>query len=292
MARWNGGRPAVAGRWAGAAMPAVLMYHSVTARHHDPYLVTVTPERFARQMSWLRRRGLRGVSVRDLLAARRNDAGSGLVGLTFDDGYADFVEHAVPVLAQHGFGATVFPVAGLLGGTNDWDAEGPRRALMTACQVRQAADAGIEIGSHGMRHVSLPTADGPTLAAETESSRAVLQAASGQEVAGFCYPYGHVDGRAAAAARAAGYDYACAIWVSRHTGPHALPRIYIGEADSSWRLWAKSARHLLRRDHAGVGAGLAAGGRREADGENPSTGVGRLRRLADARRAADRHSRI
>jgi peptidoglycan/xylan/chitin deacetylase (PgdA/CDA1 family) len=46
------------------------------------------------------------------------------VGLTFDDGYADFVVHAMPILRHFGFTATVFPV---------------------------------EIGSHGLRHVSLPS---------------------------------------------------------------------------------------------------------------------------------------
>ena len=44
-------------------MPAIAMFHSVSPYDEDPYLVTVTPERFDRQMRWLRRRGLRGVSV-------------------------------------------------------------------------------------------------------------------------------------------------------------------------------------------------------------------------------------
>ena len=71
-------------------MPAdlVLMYHSVEPYTADPYQVTVHPDRFARQLRWLRRRGLRGVSMRELLAARRDGTARGLVGLTFDDGYA------------------------------------------------------------------------------------------------------------------------------------------------------------------------------------------------------------
>src|SRR6266576_1468104 len=77
-------------------MPMVLMYHSVEPYEADPYLVTVSPPRFAQQMHWLARRGLRGTSVRDLLAARAAGAGKGLVGLTFDDGYADFARHALP----------------------------------------------------------------------------------------------------------------------------------------------------------------------------------------------------
>jgi peptidoglycan/xylan/chitin deacetylase (PgdA/CDA1 family) len=209
--------------WAGGSMPAVLMYHSVTPCHEDPYLVTVSPERFGQQMRWLRRRGLRGVSVAELLAARDSGAGDDLVGLTFDDGYADFAQHALPVLARHGFSATLFVIAGRLGGDNAWDAAGPRKPLLTARQVRQVAEAVIEIGSHGLRHVRLPSAAGPALTAETENSRVVLQGISGQPVAGFCYPYGDVDGRVVAGVREAGYEYGCAIWRSDHTGRHALP---------------------------------------------------------------------
>ena len=236
--------------WGGGVMPAVLMYHSVSPYTHDPYLVTVSPARFRQQMAWLRARGLRGVGVAELLAARTGAGAAGLVGLTFDDGYADFMLYALPVLARYGFAATVFPLAARLGGVNTWDPAGPRKPLMTARQVRQAADAGMEIGSHGLRHVSLPSASGAALTAELENSRAVLQAASGQPVAGFCYPYGDANPRVVAAVRTAGYSYGCAIWRGEHTSQHALPRIYIGEPDSTWRLWAKAVKHRLTWDYA------------------------------------------
>lgn len=250
-------QPAGAGL-AGSSVPVVIMYHSVIDYDEDPYLVTVSPARFRQQLDWLRRRGLRGVSVAELVAARQAGDGRGLVGLTFDDGYADFVSNVMPALAECGFGATVFPIAGRLGGQNDWDAKGPRKPLMTAGQVRQAADAGIEIGSHGLRHVSLPGTSDDELAAEAGQSRAILQQASGQPVTGFCYPYGHLDERTVAAVRAAGYSYGCAIWRSEIAGPHTIPRFFVGEADTSWRLWAKGMRHWLSWDYRGPGAGQLA----------------------------------
>ncbi|NED86362.1 polysaccharide deacetylase family protein, partial [Streptomyces sp. SID11233] len=84
----------------------MLMYHSVSEVREDPYRVTVTPHRLERQLRWLRRRGLRGVCVATLLAARAAGRGEGLVGLTFDDGYADFLSHAVPLLHRYGCTAT------------------------------------------------------------------------------------------------------------------------------------------------------------------------------------------
>lgn len=104
--------------------PWIAMYHSVGDCSDDPYRITVTPERLDRQLSWLRGRGLRGVSVSELLTAPSR---TGLVGLTFDDGYADFVDHALPVLARHDCGATLFVLPGRLGGDNAWDPLGPRK---------------------------------------------------------------------------------------------------------------------------------------------------------------------
>jgi len=239
--------------------PLVYMYHSVTPYEVDPYLVTVSPLRFDQQLRWLRRRGLKGVCMRDLLAARQAGSGAGLVGLTFDDGYADFASYAVPALERYGFSATVFPIAARLGGDNEWDSEGPRKPLLTAKQVRQLADAGMEIGSHGMLHVSLISVPDAELASELRDSRAVLQGISGQEVAGFCYPYGDVDSRVIAAVRSAGYGYGCAIWRSALTGPHALPRTFVGDGDSAARLWAKGARHRLGRWHRGAAVSLPSG---------------------------------
>lgn len=227
------------------AMPLVLMYHSITPYMQDPYLVTVSPPRFEQQMSWLRRRGLRGTSVRELLAAAERGEARSLVGLTFDDGYADLVEYVVPGLRRHGFTATVFVIGGRLGGDNSWDADGPRKPLMTAGQVRQVAADGIEIGSHGLRHVTLPGTSDAELTAELTHSRQVLQDVSGQDVRGFCYPYGDLDGRVVNGVREAGYEYGCAIWRSDFTGRHALPRTYIGDADSPPRMWAKRLRHRL-----------------------------------------------
>jgi peptidoglycan/xylan/chitin deacetylase (PgdA/CDA1 family) len=235
-------------------IPIILMYHSITPYEQDPYRVTVSPARFEQQMQWLHQRGLRGTSVREVLDARAVGHEQRLVGLTFDDGYADFAEYALPVLQRYRFSATVYVIADRMGGENEWDAEGPRKRLLRAEQVRQLADAGMEIGSHGLRHVSLPKTLGKALAEEIDGSRRALQAVSGQDVPGFCYPYGDIDGAAVEGVRAAGYDYACAHWPSEYTGQYALPRTVVLESDSALRLRAKGLRHWLTWGYRGPGA--------------------------------------
>lgn len=227
------------------------MYHSIADTADDPYRVTVSPVRFARQLHWLNDRGLRGVSVRELLAATAAGRAKGLVGLTFDDGYADFLDSALPLLRRHGFTATVYVLPGRIGGENAWDRDGPRKHLLTEDGILRVAEAGMEIGSHGMRHISLTAVDDRTLAEETRCSRELLEEITGTPVDGFCYPYGDVDARVVRAVREAGYRYGCAIDPGPLTCAHALPRIHIDEQDTPWRLTAKRVLHPLRRRRPG-----------------------------------------
>ncbi|WP_443064955.1 polysaccharide deacetylase family protein [Streptomyces sp. NBC_00576] len=241
--------PADRGRRAArpGSVPWVAMYHSVGDCSDDPYRITVTPARLDAQLRWLHRHGLRGVGVAELLAARSRGEGRGLVGLTFDDGYADFLTNALPVLERWDCGATLFVLPGRLGGENAWDPLGPRRPLLTADGIRAVAGAGVEIGSHGLTHVDLTKADDEVLRAEVAESRAVLSELSGAPVEGFCYPYGTVDQRAVDAVRAAGYGYGCAIDPGQLNGVHVLPRVHIGENDTAVRLRLKYRLHRLRR---------------------------------------------
>ncbi|ONK12764.1 polysaccharide deacetylase family protein [Streptomyces sp. MP131-18] len=225
----------------------LLMYHSVAYADHDPYRITVTPDRLHSQLGWLRRRGLRGVSVGELLRARAAGRAARMVGLTFDDGYRDFLDTALPLLRGHGCTATVFVLPGRLHGSNAWDADGPRKRLLNADGIKAVAAAGMEIGSHGMRHVSLQGAADDVLEREVVDSRRRLTDLTGVPVQGFCYPYGAVDRRALAAVEDAGYGYGCAISPGRLTGRFALPRVHIGERDTGLRMRLKQALHPVRR---------------------------------------------
>ncbi|HZZ46822.1 MAG TPA: polysaccharide deacetylase family protein [Pseudonocardia sp.] len=222
----------------------VWMHHSVADYERDPYQITVTPSTFQRQLTWLRRRGLRGVSVVELLTG---PGGRELVGLTFDDGYADFMTTVVPALHRFGFTATVYVLAGRLGGSNSWDADAPHKALMTGEQVRAAAGAGMEIGSHGLRHLHLPELRPDQLADEVGRSRELLREVSGQEVAGFAYPYGDAGEREFEAVREAGYTHASHVGHPTPVTAFSIPRTFVGERDRGARLTAKRVRHELRR---------------------------------------------
>jgi peptidoglycan/xylan/chitin deacetylase (PgdA/CDA1 family) len=225
--------------------PMIFMYHGVADVDDDPNQLCVSPGRFAEQMAWLARRGLRGVGIATLVDAMLTGRQRGLVGLTFDDGYTNVLDTALPVLRRHGFSATAYIISDRLGGTNEWD-KGPTWQLMTGDQVRELAAAGFEIGSHAATHVRLAGASPAQLTAEVSESRASLAALLGSEIRGFAYPYGSMDAAARRAVRDAGYEYACAVDASApEIGLMALPRIYVGQKDDAMRMAVK--RLLYRR---------------------------------------------
>jgi peptidoglycan/xylan/chitin deacetylase (PgdA/CDA1 family) len=243
------------------------MYHSVADRRPDPHGLCVPPRTLARQLDALRRRGLRGVSMADLMAAHRSGSARGLVGLTFDDGYTDVLD-AAEVLAERGFGATLYVVAGRFGGTNDWDDSG--WPLLTAAGVREVDALGIEIASHTLTHPHLPRCPPDRLRAEVADSRAVLQDLLGHEVPGFAYPFGDEDPAVVEAVAAAGYREAVrADTGAPSTSAHpelTVPRSYVGPGDGPVRLAGKHLRHQLRHQ---LSRQLSHRRRRRAEGVAP-----------------------
>ena len=239
--------------------PPVFMYHSISpSTEPDPHRLRVHPARLERHLRLLARLGLRGVSLGELLRAREEGRARGLVGLTFDDGYADFLDHAVPLLEKYRMTGTLYVVAGRLGGANDWD-DGPRLPIMDADQVRAVAAAGHEVGSHTMTHPRLAGADPADLAGEVVESRRVLEDVLQAEVPGFCYPYGSYDAAAAEAVRAAGYDHACVTGDYDPGDRFTLPRCYVSPGDTTVHVVARMVRHGIRSRRRG--SGVAPSGR-------------------------------
>ena len=235
---------APADRLALGRVPMILMYHAVADIPWDPNQLGVTPARFAQQMDTLHRLGLRGVGIGTLVDAMRAGRQRGLVGITFDDGYVNVLESALPELKRHGFTASVYIISGRLGGTNEWD-EGPAWPLLSASQVGELAAAGMEIGSHSASHVRLAGLPAGQLETEVSGSRASLSELTGAPVRGFAYPYGSMDAAARRAVHDAGYGYACAVQTPRaDLGLMALPRVYVGQQDGAARMTAK--RFLYR----------------------------------------------
>lgn len=120
---------------------------------------------------------------------------SGGIALTFDDGCESDLLVAAPLLKAAGFGATFYLVSNWVG----------KAGFLSAAQVRELAENGFEIGSHGQNHAFLSDLPDEKLRAELGDSRKHLQDLTGREIAHFSCPGGRFDARVAGFAREIGY---------------------------------------------------------------------------------------
>jgi peptidoglycan/xylan/chitin deacetylase (PgdA/CDA1 family) len=104
-----------------APVGLILLYHRVAAPATDPQLLSVTPERFSSHMAYLSRH-FEIVSLHELVRRMPNaGTGSRLAAVTFDDGYADNLSQAKPILESCHVPATVFvATAALVTGSPFW----------------------------------------------------------------------------------------------------------------------------------------------------------------------------
>jgi peptidoglycan/xylan/chitin deacetylase (PgdA/CDA1 family) len=142
------------------------------------------------QNVWLSREQF--LSLLDCAAGRKD------VAITFDDGNASDVEHALPALRERGLRATFFVVAGRLG----------TPCLLDEGGVRTLAAAGMEIGCHGMRHRPWRGLDERALHEELVEAKAVLERVIGRPVTRAACPFGSYDRRVLRTLRGSGYRHA------------------------------------------------------------------------------------
>jgi peptidoglycan/xylan/chitin deacetylase (PgdA/CDA1 family) len=166
----------------------VLFYHRVS---DDPDPLAISPRRFREQMDLLAADGYRVVDVVEagrLLASRAPlDA---VVALSFDDGYRDVAEHALPVLEQHGFNATVFVATGVVDGTAEFSWYARQPPVLSWDEILALDGSALSFEAHTITHPNLTALARPEAEAEIAGSKRALEARLGRAVEAFCYPAG------------------------------------------------------------------------------------------------------
>jgi peptidoglycan/xylan/chitin deacetylase (PgdA/CDA1 family) len=202
----------------------ILMFHKIARAPWATNLpgLYVSPAEFERQVSALVRAGEQCVPFGEVKAA----AESGKQGycLSFDDGFENVLDNALPVLVRHRLRAIQFLVAGLIGQEDQWDraiGEPPLR-LMNEAQVRDWLAAGQDIGSHTMWHPHLTALAPERARAEIFDSRKALEDQFQTPIRHFCYPYGDCNERVRDWVGEAGYEAACTT-VEAVNGPGVDP---------------------------------------------------------------------
>jgi peptidoglycan/xylan/chitin deacetylase (PgdA/CDA1 family) len=216
----------------------VVAFHRVTDAP-DSDSLSVSPRTFERYCRFFDRH-FRVVSLGDLVdKLARGVRLDHELAITFDDGYRDNFENAMPVLQKLSLPATFFVVSDWIG--TDvvpwWDRQqGFRYPWMTWEQVRSLHRQGFEIGGHTRTHVDLGAVPEIQAAEEIFGVRRELEQRLGSAVDLFAYPYGRRDNIVEAnraLVKAAGFRCCCSCFGGINqpgTDPFHVARIPI----TSW----------------------------------------------------------
>lgn len=193
---------------AGQHGPIALMYHSVC---EDGSLASwpwsISLDLFRSHLLLIKELGLKTICVRDF---SKGNVDSKSVLITFDDGYIDNYA-AFSLLKELGMCATWFVVAGAVGGKSEWSYgdNAPLLDMMSAEQLREMHQTGMEIGSHCNWHHHLSRLSNDELVKEILLSRDNLAKIVDAEIVSFAYPYGEYGAREIESLRRANYQFAC-----------------------------------------------------------------------------------
>jgi len=158
----------------------ILLYHHV-AQTDKPSRYYVSPEDFELQISSLHDWGYTAIPLSLLVEAMLNGTELPLrpVVITFDDGYRDVYQNAVPIMQRYGYVGTLYIIVDQIG----------VGGYLNARQIAKLIEQGWELGSHSQTHAKL-NKPGTSLEKEVASSREVLETLFSTPVRSFSYPYG------------------------------------------------------------------------------------------------------
>lgn len=228
----------------GRAPVCVLFYHRIADTSPNDWTLPVAE--FRRQLDWLARR-FDFVTLQE--AQRRLGDGKSrrpAVAITFDDGYGENCETAVPLLLKRRIPFTYFVSTRIIRDQTAFPhdlAAGVRLRPNTITELRAVADAGVEIGAHSRTHADLGKSIDPDwLREEITGSIEDIEQWTGRRPQSFAFPYGQTTNftpEAMRVAREAGIRVVCSAYgaynlperVSKEWGPFHLRRIH---ADMEW----------------------------------------------------------
>jgi len=168
----------------------ILLYHKV---NNSSRYLTVSIEKFDRQISYLKK-NCRVVSLGELtdyFAVK--EIPEDIVVITFDDGYKDNFENALPILRKYDLPACFFVTSDFIGTDksfrwdDDLDLECPK---MTWDDLRKIKELGYDIGAHTVNHSDLGEISLSSARFEIRSSKEKITKEINEEVKFFSYPFG------------------------------------------------------------------------------------------------------
>ena len=191
----------------------ILLYHSVSANPPSwiaPF--SVTPATFAAHLDEIVSSGRQALTVSQYVdgLAGRTTRPPNPVLITVDDGFADFADHALPILTERNLPSTLYVTTGALSDQKQ-EAVLPPAPMLASTDLAGLEAAGVEIGAHTHTHRQLDLLRRQAIAEEASRSGSILAAALGHRVRSFAYPHGYWSMSVRRLIEQAGFDSSCAV---------------------------------------------------------------------------------
>lgn len=223
----------------------ILCYHSVNAEHNDECF-PLTPSDFRAHLEYLSRHH-NVISLRQAVDHLRSDTPlpDRPVVLTFDDGYRDNFEVALPLLEEFKCHATFFIVSGFVEGRVDLIGDPGWEAMSLEQMQLMDESAFAEIAAHTDTHRILAELPRETVRSELKNCQSILQQYLNRPVDLFAYPFGqgrHIAPSAPNDLKELGFIGACStLWRSTQNPGNLfmLNRIMINRGDDVEKLKQK-----------------------------------------------------
>jgi peptidoglycan/xylan/chitin deacetylase (PgdA/CDA1 family) len=256
----------------------IMAYHRVSTDRDE---LAVTPTAFRAQMEALLRAGAQPVRLDEALDLLEERPASRYVCVTFDDGYHDNLDHAIPVLRDLQIPATIFIPSGFIDGNARpyWYEHPP--PMLSWSELREIAqDDLFAIGAHTRTHPALPKLSDDGAWIEIAASKRDVEEHTDQRATAFAYPAGLYGEREIRMVREAGYRVGVTVepgLIGPGHRPQTLPRSFIDRRDNLHMFEAKLTGLLDApwglRDAVRLPGRLRQQARRTADDRHTSAGA-------------------
>jgi len=186
-------------------------------------------------MDFLADAGYQVVDIARIVDMLAGDVPPNVLGLSFDDGYRDVAENALPMLEERGFCATVFVATAVIDGKAAMTWYRSQPPLLSWAEIGALERGGtLRFEAHTLTHPSLLAVDDEQAREEIADSKTVLETQLARPVSLFCYPAGLFGERERQLVKEAGYRAAVSCEPGTNdsrTDPFALRRLQIDARD-------------------------------------------------------------
>ena len=216
------------------------MYHSISNGIHP---LSVSIENFEKQMKFMVNNDYHSIFLSDL--NNINDVKKKYFIITFDDGYLDIYENALPILQKYNLKSICFFVSEYIGKYNIWDKDKEnfiKLNLMNVDQIKNWNKQGMQVGLHTANHKNLKNIDYNDKLEQIELPKKVFSENLSINIDSFSYPFGQYDDESFKIVKK-NYNFAVTTKRSRYKKNRfdlcKLPRVPINKSDGMFKFYLK-----------------------------------------------------